>query len=186
MQSNRKVLDIKDRRSSQFQGKSMEIEQPESLKEEPEEGYIPISLLHPFKENWSIKARVTRKGDLKEWKNAKSTGQVFNADLMDQFNTEITCTFYNEAAKKYHSLLQQEQVYILSDGRINFNKSKQYNKPNDHIIIFDQEAKITLDQGPSNIKAVHLSPLPISKIVTLKETSHVFDVLAVVIDEGSS
>lgn len=33
--------------------------------EEEDDGCVPINVLHPFREKWSIKSRVTRKSDLR-------------------------------------------------------------------------------------------------------------------------
>lgn len=153
---------------------------------EEEEGYMPISLLHPYKQDWSIKARVTRKGDLREWKNARSSGWLFSADLIDRFSTEITATFYNEAAKLYHPILEQDQVYTFADGRVCLNKSRQYNKPNDHTLSFDQGAKIVKETGDCGIKNLHLNLTRLGAVSQITDpNTPSFDVLGVVVDEGS-
>lgn len=33
--------------------------------------------------DWKIKARITKKHQLKEWKNSKSNGTLLNIDLID-------------------------------------------------------------------------------------------------------
>ena len=85
---------------------------------------MPISVLHPYRENWSIKSRVTRKSEKKQWQNARGSGQVFNVDLIDKYGTEITCSFYNEAAEKFHSQIEKDKVYIFTDGRVQLNRNR--------------------------------------------------------------
>lgn len=67
--------------------------------------YTPIKSLNTFLFDWKIKARVTKKFDLKTWKNAKSEGHVMNVELIDNQGTQILATFYNDTAVKYHDML---------------------------------------------------------------------------------
>lgn len=48
------------------------------------EMYTPIRMLNNFSTDWRIRARVTKKGDKKQWKNAKGEGVLLNADLIDR------------------------------------------------------------------------------------------------------
>jgi len=32
---------------------------------------------------WKIKARVTKKGDMRTWNNARGSGKLFNIELLD-------------------------------------------------------------------------------------------------------
>ena len=48
---------------------------------EPAEMYMPIKALNQFSNDWVIKARVVKKGELRNWKNAKGEGKLFNIDL---------------------------------------------------------------------------------------------------------
>ena len=45
--------------------------------------YTPIKSLNAFMFDWKIKARVTKKFEIKPWKNAKSEGHVMNVELID-------------------------------------------------------------------------------------------------------
>merc|ERR1719420_1724207 len=46
-----------------------------------------ISALSPYlhQKNWKLKVRITEKGDIKEWSNAKGTGKLFAFTIMDNF-----------------------------------------------------------------------------------------------------
>ncbi|CAN0451210.1 unnamed protein product, partial [Hapterophycus canaliculatus] len=39
--------------------------------------YVPISALNPYQNRWTIKARVTKKGDMRAWSNARGEGNLF-------------------------------------------------------------------------------------------------------------
>ena len=47
------------------------------------EHYTPIKMLTTFNFDWRIKARVTKKHALKNWKNDKTSGKLLNIELMD-------------------------------------------------------------------------------------------------------
>jgi hypothetical protein len=45
--------------------------------------YMPVSCLNTFTQDWVIKVKITKKYDLKQWKNAKGSGTLLNLDLID-------------------------------------------------------------------------------------------------------
>lgn len=44
----------------------------------------PLISLNPYQGSWTIKVRVTNKGNLRTYKNARGEGQVFNVELTDE------------------------------------------------------------------------------------------------------
>jgi len=49
--------------------------------------YTPIKALSTFSFDWRLKARVTKKHEMRTWKNAKSEGKFLNIEIMDSFGT---------------------------------------------------------------------------------------------------
>lgn len=45
--------------------------------------YTPIKSLNAFLFDWKVKARVTKKYELKTWKNAKGEGHLMSIELID-------------------------------------------------------------------------------------------------------
>ena len=52
-----------------------------------EEPYTPIKALSTFNYDWRIKARITKKGERRTWKNQRTEGYLMNVDLMDKHGT---------------------------------------------------------------------------------------------------
>jgi replication factor A1 len=48
---------------------------------DPAASTIPIESLNPYQNKWTIKARVTAKGEMKTWNNAKGSGNLFKIDV---------------------------------------------------------------------------------------------------------
>lgn len=55
----------------------------------PSDAYMPIKALNQFSTDWVIKARVVKKADIRNWKNARGEGQLLNIDLVDREGTLI-------------------------------------------------------------------------------------------------
>jgi hypothetical protein len=70
---------------------------------------------------WTIKARVTRKTDVRRWSNARGDGTLFSIDLLDNLGTEIRATFFKEACDKFYSLIEEGKVSCYSISIYLFN-----------------------------------------------------------------
>ena len=51
--------------------------------------YTPIKALSTFIYDWRIKARLTKKGQRKSYKNARTEGYFMHVELMDSHGTMI-------------------------------------------------------------------------------------------------
>lgn len=45
---------------------------------------FPLVSLNPYQGSWTIKVRVTSKGNMRTYKNARGEGCVFNVELTDE------------------------------------------------------------------------------------------------------
>ena len=61
----------------------------------------PLASLNPYQGNWTIKVRVTSKGNMRSYRNARE-GNVFNVELTDEdvsknfHSIELSSFFYAE------------------------------------------------------------------------------------------
>jgi len=147
---------------------------------------FPIKGLNPYQNKWTIKARVTKKGDIRTWSNARGEGKLFSADLIDKDGTEIRCTFFKEAVDKFYELLQQGNVYTFSGGRLKIANKRFTSIPNDYEITFNPDSIILPAGEDSDIK---VQTFAFTKLDTLesKEVGSLIDVVGVVtVDQGLS
>ena len=62
---------------------------------------LPIMALNPYVNRFTIKARVTHKGDVRTWNNQRGSGRLFSADLIDE-NVRLWCDACTCAALRAH------------------------------------------------------------------------------------
>lgn len=72
----------------------------------PATEYMPIKHLNQFTTDWVIKARIIKKAQIREWKNARSSGKLLNFDLVDLEGTQIQATAFNDAANTMDAIIE--------------------------------------------------------------------------------
>jgi len=89
-------------------------------------GFTPIANLNPFMPGFKIKGRVTEKGEMRSWDNAKGKGTLFSFTMLDE-SGEIKVTAFKEDAQKWFNEILEGEVYTLYKGRVkNDSYSKKY------------------------------------------------------------
>ncbi|KAH0832173.1 hypothetical protein J3R83DRAFT_13086 [Lanmaoa asiatica] len=159
----------------------------------------PIEGLSPYQNNWTIKARVTQKSDVKTWSNQRGEGKLFNATLMDETG-EIRATAFNAVVDELYDKLEEGKVYYISKGRVNLAKKKFSNVQNDYEMNFEKNTEIeevghSIDSGASvneltsqcvdtaNLPTIRYNFISLSSLEDLQKDS-TCDVIAIVKEVG--
>ncbi|KAK1368315.1 Replication protein A subunit [Heracleum sosnowskyi] len=103
---------------------------------------IPIAALNPYQGRWTIKARVTAKGDLRQYSNQRGEGKVFSFDLLDSDGGEIRATCFNAAADQFYHQIEDGKVYLISKGTLRPAQRNFNHLPNDHEIMLDSSSTV--------------------------------------------
>ena len=69
----------------------------------------PIVSLTPYQNKWTIKARVTKKSDIRRWSNSRGEGHLFSMDLLDE-SGEIRATAFKNECDKFEPLAEVDKV----------------------------------------------------------------------------
>ncbi|CAI0387674.1 unnamed protein product [Linum tenue] len=152
------------------------------MKNEAPARVIPISALNPYQGRWAIKARVTAKGDLRRYNNAKGDGKVFSFDLLDSDGGEIRATCFNAVVDRFYDVIEVGRVYLISKGGLK-PAQKNFNHLKNEWEIF-LEAASTVDLCPEedggSIPQQQFDFKPISEIESAENNS-ILDIIGIVI-----
>lgn len=156
------------------------------LKNEAPARIIPIAALNPYQGRWAIKARVTAKGDLRRYNNARGDGKVFSFDLLDSDGGEIRVTCFNAVVDRFYDTIEVGKVYLISKGSLK-PAQKNFNHLKNEWEIF-LEATSTVELCPNedgSIPRQQFSFRPINEIETADNNS-ILDVIGIVISVNPS
>ncbi|KAK3159253.1 hypothetical protein QOZ80_2AG0147840 [Eleusine coracana subsp. coracana] len=150
------------------------------MKNEAPARIIPISQLNPYQGRFAIKARVTAKGEIRRYHNAKGDGKVFSFDLLDSDGGEIRVTCFNALVDRFYEAVEVGKVYVVSRGNLKPAK-KGYNHLNSEWEMF-LENQSTVEFCPDedcSIPAQRFSFTTIDRIED-SENNAILDVIGVV------
>lgn len=133
---------------------------------------FPLVSLNPYQGSWTIKVRVTSKGIMRTYKNARGEGCVFNVELTDEDvslkqkssfkmlhfpfflygkcddlvplfqGTQIQATMFNEAAKKFYDRFQLGKVYFISKGTLRLANKQFKTVKNDYEMTLNENSEV--------------------------------------------
>lgn len=104
--------------------------------------YTPVRVLNQFSTDWRIRARVTKKGEEKQWRNQKGEGVLLNIEMIDKEGTQIQATFFGDAVYKFSPILKENKIYLFANGFVKLANKKFTSIKNDYCLTFDQNADI--------------------------------------------
>ena len=103
-----------------------------------EEAYTPIKALSTFNYDWRIKARITKKGERRSWKNQRTEGYLLNVELMDKHGTQIQATFFKDACDKFEPIIREGGIFLFSNGTVKIANQRFTSIKNDFCLVFDK------------------------------------------------
>ena len=155
------------------------------LEEEDEDDIVEICNLTPYDQDWKIKGRITKKTQLRRFKNRNGDdGCVFNIHILDESNNRIQGTFFTEIAEKFVEKLKVGTVYVVKGGEVRKVRNPRYNSSgNDLEITFNKNTKITESKNDNLIPKFFYKFVTMADIESKPHDEKV-DVLAIVHEVG--
>ncbi|GAB4845379.1 Replication protein A 70 kDa DNA-binding subunit B [Ancistrocladus abbreviatus] len=141
----------------------------------------PLASLNPYQGNWTIKVRVTAKGNMRTYKNARGEGNVFNVELTDEDGTQIQATMFNEAARKFFDKFQMGKVYYISRGSLRVANKQFKLVANDYEMTLNESSEVeeASDEGIV-IPETKFNFVPVDQLGRYVNGRDVVDVIGVV------
>nr|CAD1837939.1 unnamed protein product [Ananas comosus var. bracteatus] len=140
----------------------------------------PLVSLNPYQGSWTIKVRVTNKGNLRTYKNARGEGQVFNVELTDEDGTQIQATMFNEAAKKFYPKFELGKVYYISKGSLRIANKQFKTVQNDYEMTLNENAIVEEAEGEVFIPETKFNFVKIDQLGSYVNGRELVDVIGVV------
>ncbi|WVZ55988.1 hypothetical protein U9M48_006580 [Paspalum notatum var. saurae] len=139
----------------------------------------PLISLNPYQGNWVIKVRVTSKGNLRTYKNARGEGCVFNVELTDEDGTQIQATMFNEAAKKFYPMFEVGKVYYVSKGSLKIANKQFKTVKNDYEMTLNENAVVEEAEGEVFIPQVQYTFVKINQLGSYVNSRELVDIVGV-------
>ncbi|XP_059067861.1 replication protein A 70 kDa DNA-binding subunit A-like [Cryptomeria japonica] len=141
----------------------------------------PIKALIPFQNKWVIKGCVINKRKMHQYNTPKSSGQVFNFDMIDAEGTKVRITCFGDIAEMHYHRVEPGAYYYLSKGSIKEANTK-WNKLNSHLeITLDHNSTLKHCDPPVDGKGSAYRFTPINELTNFSNNTLV-DVIGVVVD----
>ncbi|XP_019417150.1 PREDICTED: replication protein A 70 kDa DNA-binding subunit A [Lupinus angustifolius] len=150
------------------------------VKNEAPARIVPIAALNPYQGRWAIRARVTAKGELRRYNNARGDGKVFSFDLLDFDGGEIRVTCFNAVVDRFYDAVEVGKVYLISKGSLKPAKKNFNHLKNEWEIFLDTTSTVELcTDEDGSIPRQQFSFRPISDIENVDNDS-ILDIIGVV------
>ncbi|CAE8632764.1 unnamed protein product [Polarella glacialis] len=123
------------------------------------QGCFPIADLSNYTKGWTIRARVTAKGQIRTFQSKREGsegGKVFSVDLLDCEGGEIRASLFNNAVDLFGEKLQVGKCFTFSRGTLKI-ANRQYSSLNHRYeLTFDKDAVVEEVNDDASIDTMKL------------------------------
>jgi len=142
----------------------------------------PIASITPYQNKWTIKARITSKGDIRTWNKPSGSGKLFSMDLMDE-SGEIRITAFKEQCDAFYDKAIVGKVFYISNCSVKA-ANKQYSKlNNEYELTFKDNGTMELCEDTADVPTMTYNFASIADLSACSKDSNV-DVMGVCKNAG--
>jgi len=142
--------------------------------------YDKIASLNPYKSAWTIRGRISYKGDLRKYQNAKGEGVLFSFEITDE-SANIKCTSFKETAEAFEQLIQMNKVYSISHAQLK-PADARYNRTSSQLeMTLDSRSEIKMIEDDGSVPRISYNFVKLAALEGIQNKGFC-DVLAVVVE----
>jgi replication factor A1 len=138
-----------------------------------------IADLTPYFTNWSIKARVTAKGDVRHWSNERGEGRLGTVNLLDNSGGEMRMIMFGDQVEQFHSKMEVGKVYLIGRASLKLVTNQRYATLNRYEISVNSGSVVREVGDDATIQQFHFDFVSIDKMQEMPAES-TLDVCGVV------
>lgn len=75
--------------------------------------YTPLKALNLYSTDWVIRVRLTKKYDVKTFKNSRGEGRVLSLELLDEEGTQMMAVIFGRAIEDHYDFTVHILPYYL-------------------------------------------------------------------------
>mmetsp|Transcript_686 Transcript_686/g.847 ORF Transcript_686/g.847 Transcript_686/m.847 type:complete len:589 (+) Transcript_686:51-1817(+) len=140
---------------------------------------LSISQLNPYNNKWTIKVRLTTKGEVIQWTNARGSGELMKVTFTDADGDDIEAIMFKEAVRKWEPILQENNIYLVSGGRLKVANRQYCHTSSKYEITLDASAAIEQTSEDGSIGKVSFQFVTIAEIFENIPENASIDLIAV-------
>uniref|UniRef100_A0A8C6PH64 Replication protein A subunit n=1 Tax=Nothobranchius furzeri TaxID=105023 RepID=A0A8C6PH64_NOTFU len=126
---------------------------------------------------WTIRARVTNKSNIRNWNNSRGEGKLFSFEIVDE-SGEIRITAFNNEVDKFFPLVEQGKVYYISKASLK-PANKQFMKlNNDYEMTLNSNSSIVPCEDSQGVPTMQCDFVPIKDLAD-RDNDAIVDVIGV-------
>lgn len=143
-----------------------------------------IEQISPYQNNWTIKARVSFKGDLKKWQNNRGEGYILNVNLLDS-SGEIRATAFNDNAVKFNEILQEGKAYFVSKARVQPAKPQFSNLKHPYELSLERDCVVEecMNEDANDVPEMHFNFIKLNDVNNVEKNTAI-DVVGILKSVG--
>lgn len=143
-----------------------------------------IEQISPYQNNWTIKARISFKGELKKWQNNRGEGYILNVNLLDS-SGEIRATAFNDNAVKFNEILQEGKAYFVSRARVQPAKPQFSNLSHPYELSLERDCIVEecMNEDANDVPEMHFSFVKLNNVSNVEKNTAI-DVIGVLKSVG--
>ncbi|KAJ8901074.1 hypothetical protein NDN08_004934 [Rhodosorus marinus] len=142
--------------------------------------FFPIMTINPYQNRWRIRGRVTNKGALRKYQNARGEGQVMSFEIADDSGSiKVAC--FQDMAKQMSSRIVMGKTYTIAKANLKQADARFNQCTSEWEMMLNNDSEVEPFEDDGSIAQIKYNFVTIGGLATMESGSFI-DILGVVIE----